>query len=403
MYKIYVRDQYLNRVAEIDDYTSLEFIPRFNAVGSWVLDLPTDSKAAKRITEDKAGIIVVKDGQTLFSGPVRTRNRKWNSNQDTITVSGYDDNVSLMQLAYSVPSGNFSLQDYDVRTGKAETIMKQYVDVNIGTSALPQRKLLALEVDKGLGNMVTGRARFHTLLEILQKLALSGGGLGFRVVQVNKTLEFQVYQPTDKTKSVFFSPLLGNLADFEYTHEHPETNYVIVGGGGEGKNRILLERGDSGSITKYGRYETFIDRRDTTDLNELYQAMDEELAEKAHKASLSITPIDLPNLSFGKQYNLGDKVSVVLTQPTEKVTVETLHFFISAYQTVPVQSERIRKVQEKFEVIQDIVREVKITITADGAKISPVVGTPGATNSGYLGFFSKMKSMAKQISNLERR
>src|SRR5690606_2488261 len=110
-----------------------------------------------------------------------------------------------------------------------------------------------IEEDKGLGKNITGRARFQNLLEFLSSLALSGGGLGFRVVQVGNNLEFQVYQPSNKTKSAFFSPLLGNLSSFEYSNDNPEANLVIIGGSGEGKDRIIMWKGDNESVTKYGR------------------------------------------------------------------------------------------------------------------------------------------------------
>lgn len=402
MYRLYVRDQYLNRVAEITDYQRLELLPRFNAVGSWILEIPTDSRAAKEIIKPQAGIIVVKDGITLFSGSVDEPDREWDMSQDKITVAGYDDMKKLLNVAYPVPSGDFTLQDSDIRTGKAETIMKQYVDVNLGPNALSERRTLALEVDRGLGNTVTGRGRFHTLLELFQGLALSGGDLGFRVVQVNKTLEFQVYQPSDKTRAVFFSPLLGNLLNFKYSVKAPEANYIIIGGGGEGASRIILQRGDNTSIAKYGRIESFIDQRNTTDIAELQQAIDEELISKGERTSLSITPIDTPSVAFGKDYNLGDKVSVVITQPNEIVDVDTVYYFISSYQTVPVETSRIRKVQEKINVIQDVIREIKITITPGGESISPMIGTPDSLSKNVPKIYDRVKKAFKRISNLER-
>lgn len=369
MYKIYVRDQYLNRVAEVDDFLSLEFILRFNQVGSWVLDIPAGTKAAQYITQPKTGIIVVKDGVTLLSGPVKVRNHKWNKDADTITVSGSDDMVYLLRnLAYPTDPP-FTAKAYDVRTGKAETVLKQYVDYNIGENGRTDRRKLTVQTDTGIGNTVTGRARFHTLLELCSSLALSGGDLGFKVVQTNGQLQFQVYQPIDKTQSVFFSPQLGNLAEYDYTEEDPEANCTIAGGGGEGASRILLERIDSASIAEYDRYETFIDRRDTTDTTELIQAMDEELSTKARKTSLSITPIDLPNLSFGKHYNLGDKVTVKIGENT----------------------------------IKDVVREVKIQLTPNGETISPTVGTPESISRPMGGFFNKINKISKRLSNLERR
>lgn len=407
MYQIYVRDQYLNKIAEIDDYNSLELIPRFNAPGSWVIDLPTDSNATKELIKPKSGIIVKRNNKTIFSGPVNSKKRNWDSNQDKYTISGYDDLIHLQRnLAYPVPSGPpYTSQDYDVRTGKAETIMKAYVEANIGTGARSERKIsnLIIEADKGLGNSITGRARFHNFIDFFTSLALAGGDIGFRIVQKGNNLEFQVYQPTDKTKGVFFSPLLGNLLDFEYTEKDPEANYVIVGGGGEGKNRFLIERGDNSSVARYGRIESFLDRRDTSEQTELNQAIDEELTTKTQQTSLSISPLDTESVSFGRDYNLGDKVSVIITQPNEVVDIETIHYFISSFQTIPKDVERIRKIQEKVDVIKDVIREIKISITPDGERISPVIGTADSLKHPVLGIFDKVRKITKRINNLERR
>jgi hypothetical protein len=404
MYNIYIRDSNFKRIGEITDFNKLDLIPRFNAVGSFALDLPTDCQAAKELIKNKAGIIVKKDGRTILSGNVTSRKRSFSASGDTMTLIGKDDNNFLAStLAYPVPSGDFSLSDYDVRTGKAETIMKQYVAYNVGQNALSERRILALEADKGLGSTVTGRARFHSLIDLLAPLALTGGGLGFRIVQVDDALEFQVYQPTDKTRSAFFSPLLGNLSSFEYSNDNPEANFVLVGGGGEGADRIIKQKSDNASIAEYGRFESFVDQRNTSDVTELNQSLDEELTGKAEQNSFNFVPIDTPQLAFGRDYVLGDKVSVVLTQPNEIINKETLYYFISAYQTVAVESERVRKIQEKLDVIQDIVREVKISITSDGDIISPVVGTSDSNNNAILGIFDKMKKITKRISNLERR
>jgi hypothetical protein len=451
MYEIYVRDAHLNRIGQITDFTQLDLIPRFNAVGSFALDLPTDSFAARELIKPKAGIIVKKDGVNIFSGTVTGRQRSFNADGDNLTLSGVDDIAHLAnRLAYPEPSAQFNLADYDVRTGLAEKIIKEYVSVNAGPDApITSRNVLSIEANKGLGSKVIGRARFHNLLEFLSSLALTGGGLGLNVVQVGQSLEFRVYQPTDKTKTAFFSPLLGNLAEFEYSHDNPEANMVIVGGGGEGKERILKWKQDNASIAKFGRIESFIDQRNTTDIEELNQSMDERLVEgkerilkwKQDNASIakfgriesfidqrnttdieelnqsmdeglvegkeqhsfSFTPIDTPQLAFNRDYSLGDKVSVILTQPNEVIDIETLYYFISAYQSVPVATERVRKIQSKLDVIQDLVREVKISITPEGDFISPNVGTEDSNTRSILGIFEKMKKLSKRINHLERR
>lgn len=402
-YKIYIRDSNLKRIGEITDFTKLELIPRFNDVGSFLLILPTDTTAARELIKPKYGIIVRKDGHTVFSGTVTSRNRL-DSEKDTTTIGGKNDMVFLTRrLAFPETNGEFSLQDYDVRTGKAETIMKQYVDFNCGPNSLPERRILTLDEDTGLGFDITGRARFHNLLELLQSLALKGGGLGFDVVQEDNELVFRVYQPTDRTKTAYFSRLLGNLGQYEYLSEDPDSNATYVGGGGEGKERIIIKGEYNESIVKFGRIETFVDRRDTSEMDELTQSVDEELTSKQEKVSLNFTPIDTPQLSYNKDYGLGDKVSIILTQPGEVIDEETLQYFISAYQTVSADVERVRKIQEKFEVIQDVVREVKITIDSNGETINPAVGNTDTTSTVAFGIFDRMTKVEKRTSNLERR
>jgi hypothetical protein len=405
-YKVYVRDSNFNKVAEIEDYQSLQMITRFNAVGSWALDLPTDCDAARELIKPKSGIIVTRNGRTLFSGPATARKRSWDNSGDKLNVSGYDDMVWLKRsIAYPVINGPFTDNAYDVRTGAAETIMKQYVDANIGTTARQDRKVpgLLIAADTGIGSTVTGRARFDNLLDLLCSLALAGGDLGFRVIQSSTSLSFEVYQPADKTSTVIFSPLLGNLLNFEYTSEDPTANFVIVGGGGEGTARTLMERGDSSSVTEFGRIESFVDRRDTTDTAELNQAIDEELSQKAENTSLSISPIDSDNTAFGSDYSLGDKVSVVLTQPNEVIEIETLYYFLSSTQITPIDVERIQKIQEKLDVIKDVVREVIITLNSYGETIVPTIGTPDSLSHSMLKIYDKMTKIQKRISNLERR
>lgn len=404
LYKIYVRDQYFNRAAEIDDYQQLQLNPQFNVVGTWQLTMPYNTPAAELLTQLKAGIIVVRNGVTIFSGPVNQKNRKWTMDGDTLTVSGYDDMILLQNhLVYPTPLGPPFTNDYDVRTGPAETIMKGFVDANIGSNASSFRKMnITTEVDQARGVNITGRGRFQTLLDLCASLALQGGDLGFRVVQVGNTLQFQVYQPTDKTKSVIFSPLLGNLSDFEYTETNPTANVVIAGGGGVGAQRTINWWQDSDSMANYGRYELFLDKRDTTDETELINACQEELANDASQFNLGITPIDTESIRFSQDYNLGDKVSVVLTKQDELIDIETIYYFISVYQTVPVDIERIQQIQNILSVIQDVVRQITIHITPDGELIQPTVGSTDSLGRSILGIFKKIKQLNKRISNLER-
>jgi hypothetical protein len=205
--------------------------------------------------------------------------------------------------------------------------------------------------------------RWRVLLTLLRELALSGG-VGFRVRQVGTGLQFQTYGPVDRTGTAKFSLELGNLAAYQYSVTAPEATYVFVGGGGEGTARTIRER-SADDFSDWGRFEgEFVDRRDTTDTAELDQTGLETLTDKGAQTSLSITPIDTPHLSFGDHYDLGDRVTVHLDVP-----------------------------------IQDLVRQVTISLTADGTKITPGVGT--ATDASRQ--LREIRNLRNRIINLERR
>lgn len=404
VYKIYVRDQYLNKVAEIDDFQSLEIRPTFNLVGAWQLTMAANCQAAVEIVKPKAGIIVIRNGVTIFSGPANQRQRKWTMDNDVLTISGYDDMILLQNhLVYPTPLGPPFTDDYDVRTGSAETIMKAYVNANIGSNASSFRKMnLTTDADEGRGNSITGRGRFQTLLDLCGSIALQGGDLGFKVVQVGNALQFQVYQPTDKTQSVIFSPLIGNLLDFEYTETNPTANVVIAGGGGVGASRSIAASTDNNSVATYGRYELFLDKRDTTDQTELNNAITEQLANDANQYNLAITPIDTDAIQFGRDYNLGDKVSVVLTKQDEKISTETLYYYLSVYQTATQDVQKIEQIESVLTVIQDVVRQITINITPDGESITPSIGSADSLSRSIIGIFRQIKKINKRVTNLER-
>jgi hypothetical protein len=372
--KIEARNEALRRVGEIEDYRELTAELRFNAVSTFELTLDADSPAVPLLS-DTGGIIVTRDGRTLLSGPITRLRRMRKGNTATLTVTGVSDDVALAErLALPVPEGPpYTASAYDDKTGAAETVLRYFVDRNLGGSAVTARRLpyLVLLADQGRGGTVRGRGRFHRLLDLLQPLALAGGDLGFRLVQVGNTIEFQVYQPADRSGTAVFSLELGNLLGYDYATARPSANYVYVGGAGEGTARAIVEGGDAASIGRHrARVEAFRDRRDTDDPATLTQTRDETLAERAAQTALSISPIDTEAVAFGRDYDLGDRVTVVIDG----------------------------------EVIQDVVREVVLTLTREGADvIEPVVGTPGASNPKVPALFDRQRRQAQQISNLERR
>lgn len=380
---VHLRDWTGVRVAQIDDIVKLQFVVRHQDVGSWVLDLHPDAAAAAVLRETlnagvvrHAGIEVVRGGNLILSGPVTQIEGSRKGMTERVTLSGSDDTVWLgrreakPQPATAAPP--YSTDAYDVRTGVGSSVLIGYVNANLGPGALVARRVpgLVMAPDPLVGSNVTGQGRYQPVLELVQGLAVAAGDLGFRIISTGGGgLQFQVYQPVDRSATVKFSQALGNLGDYDYKMTAPAGNYGIGGGSGELTARTIVEEGDSASIATWGLSEFFRDRRDTTDTTQITQSLDEELTKRAATRAVTITPIDMPQVAFGVHYGLGDLVTAV---------VDDLQ-------------------------IVEVVREVKITYSAAGQIVEPTLASPGSGPPSLPTFFHDTTRTKTRVVDLERR
>lgn len=378
-----VRNAQLQRVGQIPEryLVGLSLVPRFNKIGAWSITLPADLPMAYHLRQPGAGIIVTGTSGVILSGDMKSA--KSNKTADDPTgvweISGVsDDGVLGHRIAYPTPTtDDLTMQgDYDIRTGPAETVIKGFVDANMGPSAPLSRQIpgLAVEADQGRGTTLTGRGRYETIGSIVDSLALNSG-LGFTVAQDGNGLEFRVYEPVDRSASIRMDIDNNRLTKSEYSYTAPEATRVIVAGQGSGADRLLIERTSTDSLeaeTAWGhRIEVFKDQRNTAETVELQQAGDEILAEKGITLqSVSVTPSDDQSMNYPEDWGLGDLVSVVVEDTT----------------------------------ITKVVTEVAILVTEDGVKIGATVGDPvvAAGNDVEAQVISTQSNQETRISNLER-
>lgn len=376
-WRIYVRDAQLRRQGEVDDFVDLEAIRRWCDIGTWTLNVDRRSPLAGALRQPGAGIIITRDDQIWMAGPWTDALHTVQKSKETLTLSGADDNVWLKRrLASPSPTESFppyTVQAFDVRTGVASTILRQYVNVNLGAGAVGARRKaeVTLGTDPLVGTSVTGRARWQVLLVFLQEMALSAG-IGFGFAQVGLNLEFQTFAPVNKTTSVRFSRDIGNLAEFDYHETAPESNYAYIGGTGTGTARVFSEKPDSASVATWSRIEgELVDRSDTTSPTEMSQLADKTLAEQAAKTTLSPILLDTPQIAYGTDYDLGTKVSIELDNPGST------------------------------DIVQDIVRCVTLKADKDGFLVTPAVGNDGTQDTG-LKIYQTVQQLRQRIVNLER-
>jgi hypothetical protein len=376
-----VRNADLERVGLLlpEDLVGFEAVLRHKEIGAWKVSLPVGHRMAEYLRQPGAGIIVSTRLGTLLSGPtlaVKT-NQDTNNPDGTYEISGVDDSVLLKErLAYPTPSTadvTAQVDDYDVRSGAAEDVMKAYVEANLGPTAPTARRVhgLSVEASAGRGATVTAAARFQTLQELLSGLA-DLSGLGFTVEQVDTALQFQVYEPVDRSANVRLDLYNGKLTKTEYTYSHPLVTRTIVGGQGEGVDRVFLERSNDDSTTAEStwgrRVEVFSDQRGKELVEELEQAADELLAKNGKTiVSVSISPSDDQTMLFGVDWGLGDKVTVVIGD-TELTSVVT---------------------------------EVGLLVSADGVRIGATVGEPRSLDYETQIITAQAETLAR-VSKLER-
>lgn len=422
---IRVRAADLSVVAEITDVASPDFVLRHQAVGSFVLSVPANSVAAPFLRAPGAGIILLRNGRTLFSGPVR-RIQDSLAEQDgamvsTLEVSGPDDTVILAEsLASPEPATSgppYDTDEYDVRTGPAESLMHGYVSDNAGPTAVAARIRagLTLGVDGVHGATVTGRARWHTLLEVLQTLArqsVAAGGvdIGFRVVQTGESLTFLTEVPQDRRATARFSTEFGNLRGFTYEDVAPAATYVVTAGQGEGTARAVAETEDTAATARWAaRIEQFKDRRDVPTGDELVAAAGEALLESQGKSRLTLDPVDTENLAFGVGYNVGDIVTVEIVIPSPEPPADGSYgaagetygdsFHGDTYADFGAPLVAV----EATAVVVDVVREVRLSYSGEnGETVQPLVGTD-AGGGPLAGLYQRLAAVEADQRALKRR
>ena len=321
---VVVRNRALQRVGALNP-TAVTFTSRYCDVGDWSITVHADSPDANLLRAPGAGVMIYSTedlGTSLLDGPVRERTLTFTEEGYELTATGPCDNVWLAdKLAFQMPARTVANQGtpdlgalkFDTRSGAAETVIKGYVEANLGQTAQTARRRVTVAASPPVprGSTVRKQARMTPLLDIL-KDAAAVGGIGFRVKQIGQALVFDCYTPRDRTGTVRFSRLMGNLDAFQLTEAAPTSSFVVAGAVGANTDRVFTSILDDDALAAWPdtRVERYIDQQQTEDADELNQAMLEELVDGGPSTSLAITTRDIPQIQFAKHYFVGDKVTV---------------------------------------------------------------------------------------------
>lgn len=343
---IEVRDKALQRQGKILS-RDLDFKAkiRWCGVGEWSLTLPGDHPMVPHLRTPGSGVVVTGPTGTasrgvILSGPtVLPKSKRDQKNPDgTLTFTGVTDEVHLDDaLAFPDPtvSANPAMQTKtnDVRTGVTESLLRQYVAYNVTYDQALAGRVRGFRnfidvkgVSGGRGLTQTKAPRFQNLLELLQELSIYDGGLGFRLLQEDDLLLFDVVPVRDLRDTIRLDMSNGTLTSEEVASQGATVTDAIVAGQGEGIERQIVQRKDPTDESTWSRViERFYDRRDTNDLAVLQQKGDEELTAGAGGLSAKVIPADDQTMRYLIDWREGDLITVVVDgQEQDSVVTEAV-------------------------------------------------------------------------------
>jgi len=228
---------------------------------------------------------------------------------------------------------------------KADDMMKEYVDENLGPSASPiVRKISVLSIagDTSEGPEVEQQAAWKTIISVLQSIATQSAGLGtdifFDIVPISAdNFQFKTYigvLGSDRTITPHGANTFteSNLSDIQIEWDYREeiTNVYATGEGG-GSDQLYVNEGDTArDYSIWGRIESRINLGSETG-NEYYMSKkaNETLREFRPKIKLNANLVEVMGSIYGRDYNFGDKIPVSVEGYYFESMIDSVHVSLS--------------------------------------------------------------------------
>ena len=256
MIDLFILNKDLEQIGIVDQYASLIWAKRYNKVGDFELYLPATTEALALL---KIGYYLVRRDDDMV-GQIRKIELQTSAEDGNyLIVTGYDAKSILDQRI---------VWDTTYFSGTVENFCRKLVRFSVIYPNNAYRKILKSDntttlIKLGtLANLDKGVTEQISYVNVGEKVRAycSSFGYGYRFKLDNGQLAFEMYEGTDRSDSVIFSPTFDNLASSRYVDDETQMgNAVRVGGEGEGAQRWLIGFGSASGIN---RFEKFIDARD---------------------------------------------------------------------------------------------------------------------------------------------
>ncbi|WP_326780439.1 siphovirus ReqiPepy6 Gp37-like family protein [Streptomyces longwoodensis] len=380
--QLLVTDENLQVQGDPPEWTSLDATLRFNEPGTGTVEMAAHPYVMAQLQPGRR-LVVIRDQAVWMAGPMEVpQDWSWGvGNQGeappgVVTVNFTDDlALPAGYITWPAPASAWSAQPNTARTitaTNAETIIRTLINENCGPGALAARRIpnFALAAAAGVGTTTSVNTRFEGLLATCRRVALDGGGLGFRTRQTTSQILFEVYAPVDRTATARFSEGLGNLRAVSYKQSAPTVTHALVTGSENATPRAYVEVANTTAAATWWRVEQLVNgTADNNNNGELGQDGREALANGAQPVELATVTVDTEDLQAGRDYGLGDKVTVVLPTGIE---------------------------------VAELVRSIHLQATPDsGEYVTTLLGSPEATTDPQV--VRLLRVLGRRLGRLEAR
>jgi len=332
----------------------------YNAVGSWSIVVPYSDSLWTMMMSGDFFVNINWRGLFSFGGKCEqpgyqdsipgSTGGAGSASGPFIVLSGADYlGLIANRICYPNPAVAWASQTAGATDAQAavplETAIKHYVNNNIGPGALAARRNNFLDIGPNLarGASTSYTVKFGTevnlnLLDVIRALiAQTSTAMGVQVTRnaAAHRLTFDVYTPRDLSGLAWFSRDLGNLIAIAFSLTDPTCTDALVQGASSFISRSATTK------TQWNVVEQFTDNASETDANNLISTAQVALMSGAAGPNMSATVTDTPYLTFGRDYGLGDIVSIevrngaVYTDVITSVTLTADPSQTPAYSVVP--------------------------------------------------------------------
>lgn len=306
---INVLNKSLERIAIVDDYTSLIWAKRYNETGALDLQVEATQKNIDLFT--KYNYITRDDDDCVYRIEALELDTS-QENENYLIVGAYDCKKILFQrIVWS--QTNF--------TGTVENFIRKLIDESIINPENAARKInnFNLKPAKDFTEEIEAQVTYDNLGEKITELC-TANNYGWKVTLEGGSWYFDLYKGEDrslwqgKNPHVVFSPEYDNLSSTKYTMDANDyKNVALVAGEGEGTDRKTRS---IGTATGLDRFEVLVESNVSStggDLVDYYEALiangKEQLAQLKIKQAFE-GEIDTNSYLYKTDYNVGDIVSI---------------------------------------------------------------------------------------------